>query len=167
MSGNPPEENVLDRSTWYYFWRLATYAPWIYFSLGLMRILIFAVAPQITGLITRAFYDSLTGDAPAGLNPWTLSALIVATALARTGFIFVDIIVHFQYRFTVGALLRKNMLNRILDRPGARAVPGSPGEAISRFRGDVQEAVGFLSQLPFLAGFGLYLIRNGFQQLLV
>ena len=23
------------------------------------------------------------------------------------------------------------------DRPGARAVPGSPGEAISRFRGDV------------------------------
>jgi ATP-binding cassette subfamily B protein len=50
------------------------------------------------------------------------------------------------------------MLNRILDRPGARAVPGSPGEAISRFRGDVQEAVGFLSQLPFLTGFGLFTI---------
>jgi ATP-binding cassette subfamily B protein len=84
--------------------------------------------------------------------------LIVATAVARTGFIFVDILVHFRYRFTIGALLRKNMLNRILDRPGARAVPGSPGEAISRFRGDVQEVVGFLSQLPFLAGFGLFTV---------
>jgi ATP-binding cassette subfamily B protein len=84
--------------------------------------------------------------------------MIVAIALVRTGFIFVDIIVHFRYRFTVGALLRRNMLNRILDRPGARAVPGSPGEAISRFRGDVQEVVGFLSQLPFLLGFGLFTV---------
>jgi ATP-binding cassette subfamily B protein len=155
---NTDQERLLDRSTWYYIWRLATYAPWTYVGLGLLRVLIFAVAPQATGLITRAFYDSLTGDAPAGLNPWTLCALIVATATARTGFVFVDIIVHFRYRFTVGALLRKNMLNRILDRPGARAVPGSPGEAISRFRGDVQEVVGFLSQLPFLAGFAMFTI---------
>jgi ATP-binding cassette subfamily B protein len=152
------QEKLLDRSTWYYIWRLAAYAPWIYFSLGLMRILIFAIAPQITGLITRAFYDRLTGDAPAGLNPWTLSALIVATAAARTGFVFVDIIVHFRLRFTIAALLRKNLLNRILERPGARAVPGSPGEAISRFRGDVREVVGFLSQLPFLVGFGLFTV---------
>jgi ATP-binding cassette subfamily B protein len=153
MSDHTDPENVLERSTWYYLGRLAAYAPWTYILLGLMRILIFA-----TGLITRAFYDSLTGDAPAGFDPWTLSALIVATALARTGFVFTDILVHFRYRFTIEALLRKNLLNRILDRPGARAVPGSPGEAISRFRGDVQEVVGFLSQLPFLAGFGLFTI---------
>ncbi|NIM55135.1 MAG: hypothetical protein GTO15_11015, partial [Pseudomonas stutzeri] len=55
----------------------------MYITLGLMRILIFGVAPQATGLITRAFYNRLTGDAPMGLDVWTLSALIVATALAR------------------------------------------------------------------------------------
>jgi ATP-binding cassette subfamily B protein len=36
-------------------------------------------------------------------------------------------------------LLRKNMLRHILRRPGASALPDSPGEAISRFRGDVFE----------------------------
>ncbi len=36
-------------------------------------------------------------------------------------------------------LLRKNLLGRILQQPGARALPDSPGEAISRFQGDVFE----------------------------
>src|SRR5262249_44041885 len=38
-----------------------------------------------------------------------------------------------------GALLRHNVLQRILERPGARPLPASPGEAISRFRNDVDE----------------------------
>ncbi len=36
-------------------------------------------------------------------------------------------------------LLRHNLLQHILRRPGAAALPDSPGEAISRFRGDVFE----------------------------
>ena len=36
-------------------------------------------------------------------------------------------------------LLRANLLRHILRRPGASALPDSPGEAISRFRGDVFE----------------------------
>jgi ATP-binding cassette subfamily B protein len=143
-------------SAWKLLWRLAAYAPGMYITLGLMRMLIFGVAPQATSLITRAFYDRLTGDAPVALDPWTLSALIVGIALARTAVVFGDILIHFNFRFTVSALLRKNLLNRILDRPGARAVPGSPGEAISRFRGDVDEVVRILAELPFLAGFTLF-----------
>lgn len=42
------------------------------------------------------------------------------------------------------ALMHNNMLGRILERPGARSLPEAPGEAISRFRGDVWE-------LPFYA----------------
>jgi ATP-binding cassette subfamily B protein len=145
-------------AAWKHLWKLATYIPWMYITLGLMRMLIFGVAPQATGLITRAFYNRLTGDAPVALDPWTLSALIVGIALARTGIVFADILIHFNFRFTVGALLRKNMLNRILDRPGARAVPGSPGEAISRFRGDVDEVVRILAELPFLSGFALFTV---------
>jgi ATP-binding cassette subfamily B protein len=145
-------------SAWKLLWKLAAYAPGTYITLGLMRMLIFGVAPQATGLITRAFYNRLTGDAPVALDPWTLSALIVGVALARTGVVFGDILIHFNFRFTISALLRKNMLSRILDRPGARAVPGSPGEAISRFRGDVDEVVRILSELPFLTGFALFTV---------
>jgi ATP-binding cassette, subfamily B, bacterial len=45
----------------------------------------------------------------------------------------------------VGTLLRRNLLERILERPGARALPASPGEAVSRFRNDVAEITSFLT----------------------
>ena len=48
-------------------------------------------------------------------------------------------------QLTAAALLRRNLFARILHRPGARALPASPGEAISRFRDDVQAIVGFLT----------------------
>ena len=155
---NEQEKESLHLSTWRYLWQLVLYKPWLFVALSAMRIVIFGVAPQATGLITRAFFDTLTEDAQVGLGPYSLAALIVATAIARTAVIFVDITQHFLYRFTLGALLRKNMFSRILNRPGAQAVPGSPGEAVSRFRGDVDEVVGFLAQIPFLAGFGAFAI---------
>ena len=40
---------------------------------------------------------------------------------------------------TARALLRKNLLKLVLRRPGGRTLPSSPGEAVSRFRGDVDE----------------------------
>ena len=43
--------------------------------------------------------------------------------------------------FTTGALLRKNLLARVLERPGARALPASSGEAVSRFREDIDDTL--------------------------
>ena len=40
---------------------------------------------------------------------------------------------------TVQALMRHNLLARVLTHPGAQALPASPGEAISRFRDDAHE----------------------------
>ena len=42
------------------------------------------------------------------------------------------------------ALLQQNLLAGILRRPGASALPASPGEAISRFRDDVNETAEFM-----------------------
>ncbi|MCA9961777.1 MAG: ABC transporter ATP-binding protein, partial [Anaerolineales bacterium] len=39
--------------------------------------------------------------------------------------------------------LQVNMMKHILRRPGAAALPGSPGEAVSRFRGDVEKIMFF------------------------
>ena len=144
--------------TWKYLWRLALYRPWLVLSIMVLRMVIFAVGSQATGLIMRAFFDSLTDSAPAGMGPWGLSALFVATALARSMIVFLDITVSISTRFTLATLLRRNMFEHILDRPGARAVPGSPGEAVSRFRGDAGEFSGFVSELPFPVAFGAFAI---------
>jgi ATP-binding cassette subfamily B protein len=134
------------------------FRPWLYAGEALMLVLIYAVLPQATGLITRAFFDSLTGDAQLGLDAWSLCALLFGVALARSAVIFAARITHAVARFTIAALLRKNMLEQILDRPGARALPTSPSEAISRFRGDVDEVGRFVFQIPFEIGHVLFSI---------
>lgn len=138
--------------TWRNIWHLLRYDPRRYLGIVSLRTLIFGVGFQATGLITRAFFNRLTGDAPVSFTPWALAALLVGIALARSGLIFVDIVLDFGWSFTLKGLLRKNLFQRILDRPGASSLPDSPGEAISRFRGDADEAVDFMSQLPFLVG---------------
>lgn len=142
--------------TWKYLLKLALFQPWLFAALIAVNLIVFAVGFQITGLIMRAFFDALTGDAQAGLTPYTLSALVVATAIGRAAFIFGDVSLNVLNRFTFGALLRKNMLSAILDRPGARAVPDSPGEAISRFRSDVDEFSGFVVEVVFPFSFGVF-----------
>jgi ATP-binding cassette subfamily B protein len=144
--------------TWKYLGKLMLFRPWLFLALLSANLAVFAVGFQVTGLIMRAFFDTLTGDTQVGLNPYGLSALVVATALGRASFIFADISLHVFNRFTLGTVLRKNMFSSILDRPGARAVPGSPGEAISRFRGDVNEFSGFICELVFPFSFGIFAI---------
>jgi ATP-binding cassette subfamily B protein len=90
--------------------------------------------------------------------PAEIAAIIVGLALARAMVILADMYAHNLYTFRTGALLRKNLLTRNLERPGARAVPQSPGEAISRFRDDVNHAAEFTSEVPFIIGLGLFAI---------
>jgi ATP-binding cassette subfamily B protein len=150
----PPEKPAL--KTWWYLWRLIRFRPWLYLALGVLETLFFGVFPQMIGLITYAFFNTLTGDAPASIGPWGLIALLVVTAVARVAAICGDVAVYFTFMYTIGALLRKNLFEHILKRPGARAVPGSPGEAISRFRGDVDEIANFMAESLILTGFGLF-----------
>jgi ATP-binding cassette, subfamily B, bacterial len=115
----------------------------------LLRFIIFSVSFQVVGLITRAFFDSLTGDAELMFGPYALCAFLIANGLVRAGAIFLDIPVHFRTVFAFGALIRRNAFVHILEQPGASALPSSPGESISRFRGDADELVNFMTQLPF------------------
>jgi ATP-binding cassette subfamily B protein len=153
----PDRERPPDES-WRYFWGLIRYSSWLYAALAGMRIFIFGIAPQLSGLVLREFFNTLSGSAALGLTPEAIAAIVVGLALARAMVIFGDLYGHFFYGFRTGALLRKNMLTCILDRPGARAVPQSPGEAISRFRDDVNNAADFTAQLPFLIGQALFAI---------
>jgi ATP-binding cassette subfamily B protein len=114
------------------------------------------VFPQVVAWITFTYFDTLSGDSQIGLSVSAIIALLIVTALARAVAIFGDVAVYFSFMYSLEALLRKNLFTRILKRPGARAVPGSPGEAISRFRGDVQEVANFMAESLILLGFGFF-----------
>jgi ATP-binding cassette subfamily B protein len=144
--------------TWRFVWRLVRFRPWLYLILGFLETLFFGVFPQLTGLITYELFNTLSGDSQIGVGLWGLVTLLVAAAIGRAVALFLDVTVYFTLMYTISALLRQNLFENILKRPGARAVTGSPGEAVSRFRGDVDEISHFMAELLYLVGFGLFTI---------
>jgi len=140
-----------DRMTLHLMWGLIKYQPGRY----ILDVLAWAsvwVMPAIPGLITKAFFDRLTGGATAGFTVGTLIAFLGAYAVARVGIVQFGMYNDENFRFRGSVLLRRNMLDRILELPGARAVPDSPGEAISRFRDDVDQVAETISWTTDMVG---------------
>jgi ATP-binding cassette subfamily B protein len=150
--------NTKRPSTWWYIWQLTKYKPWIYGAFGLMEILIFGVFPQLTGLTIQAIFNLLTGEVQTGFSLTGLAAILVAIGIGRGLAFFTDVFLYFTFQYTVTALLRVNMFDTILSRPGAKAVPESPGEAVSRFRDDAAEVAWFMSEMLIVFGFGFFAV---------
>lgn len=128
-------------------WRLITYKPWLSISfMGLWLIVhIMEIAPR---LILKAFFDTITGDQP--FRSGVLGIIIVV--LASRGFHIFTIgtgaIFCARRRFTIGALLRRNLLDHILNQPGAHAIGGPTGEALNIMRddaGEIDALIGWLA----------------------
>ncbi|MBD0380241.1 ABC transporter ATP-binding protein [Paenibacillus sedimenti] len=126
-------------NTYQYLLRLITYRPFLYFINALAWTVIY-LAPIVPGLVTKEFFDSLTGNSKLGYSVWGIIALLMAATLGRIMLIVVGFITDVNFRFRMGMLLRRNLLEHVLKQPGARAIPVSPGEAISHFRDDVDQS---------------------------
>jgi ATP-binding cassette subfamily B protein/ATP-binding cassette subfamily C protein len=152
-------------------WKLLThlmcYAPKLYLIDSLLWILIEGL-PAVPGLIIREFFNALTGDSQLGFSPWALIALFMAIGLGRVVVIFVGRLTKSQLRFTLSSLLRRNLWERILNRPGAQPLTGggeagktvSPGEMISYFRDDTDQIEDNVVGVSEIAGSGLFALGS-------
>ena len=125
--------------TWRYLLKMARYAP----GLVALHALLWAtmdLSALLPGLIARAFFDTLTGDAELPVGEAGLIGLLLALGIAQAALWLVAGFVEIVMRFTMSGLLRRNLLRHVLDRPGALALPFSTGETISRFRDDAHQA---------------------------
>lgn len=125
-------------SSFRYMMRLIGYRKSWYIANAILWTIIYLM-PIFPGLITKAFFDSLMPDQPAEIGIGMLVLLLIAAAVARSGFIYLGFITDVNFRFRVGMLLRRNLLEHVLKEPGAKAIPCSPGEGISYFRDDVDQ----------------------------
>jgi len=125
-------------STFAFLWRLTKYQPLRYILNAFVWSLIY-LAPIVPGWITKQFFDTLSGEAAFGFSIGTLIVLLLAAAFGKSILILLGFVTDVGFRFRIGALLRRNMLKHILKEPGAKAIPCSPGEAISGFRDDVDQ----------------------------
>lgn len=138
-------QNKQTLPAWKQIVRLARYRPLIYLTSGLTASIMFYLFPLVPGLIVRDIFDQLSGSAAAGLNIWGLVALLAGVSVARVIALVMAIMAESTTQIMVSTLLRRNVLAHILKRPGAHSLPASAGEAISRFRDDAEEVVGFLT----------------------
>jgi ATP-binding cassette subfamily B protein len=149
-------------------WRLVRFRPWLW-TLNLGSITLLIVIAMAPGIISREFFNHLSGAAaaadggPAGLAQlpglwglpgwlWGLCLFQVLSTLGRIAFGFGCQLTNGPFMFEGAALMQRNLLARVLERPGARALPSSPGEAISRFREDADETPGFMMGFNDMCG---------------
>jgi ATP-binding cassette subfamily B protein len=104
---------------------------------------IFHSLPLLIGIGMQWFFDRATAGSS---NYMWLAAPLIFIALiraARVGTFFAAFYAWITYIYHIQAILRTNMLAGIMRWPG-RNLPASPGEAMSRFRDDVDEVVEYV-----------------------
>ena len=132
--------------------RLLWFRKWNFLFMAVSRVLIFGVSFQMVGIVARVLLDELSGDRPLVFGPWMLCGGLMAIALARAVVVFIDVPIHFRTEFALTSLLRKNVIERILEQPAGHALPHTAGEAISRLRGDVDGVVRLINESSFQIG---------------
>ncbi len=118
-----------------FLWRLFRYRP-LMLILTILGDTSFFLGRLFFGLILQAFFNMLGAQHGLAISILLLLGLQVLIAFVRGLLDIGDQLTSITFGFSTRALLDTNMLRRILERPGARAVPDSPGAAISSFRDD-------------------------------
>ncbi len=138
-------------TVWMLAWRLLRATPSLYalsLALQVLRLSLLVVP----GLIVAAIFDTLTRRAHVTWGLWALIALLVAATLPRIVVLLSAVFVEYTCYYLGGALLRRNLLARILARPGAQPPPHATGETVSRLMWDVPELMEYLRFSVFVLG---------------
>ena len=136
---NSNELNIPALPTWKVIYQMIRFRPF-YWLIDLISVALIRFCWQVApALILKAFFDMITGEKILAFGVWTIVAFFVATWIGRVvssyGFYYADVPIFAE----MNTLLRKNLLQHILKRPGASQLPDSPGEAVSRFKTDVDQ----------------------------
>lgn len=145
--------------TYQYFWKLITYRP-KYYTIDVFSMILNLGLFTVQGLILRAFFDYLTGEAQFSLE-WVVSAQVGYGLLVIIGMMGAMLAFnHFLYHTT--ALLIRNLFGRILQMPGGRPLPVqengkvmSTGQAVSTLRDDTKEMSFGIALVDDLIGAGV------------
>lgn len=116
--------------------RLLRFQPQQYLLLICVNIVFYA-GRLAFGLILQAFFNALPYSTSTSAYMWSLIGALIAVALVRAGFQFLRVHASQTWMFSQLRLVHRNLLRRLLELPGARAVIGPPGEIISNLRDDV------------------------------
>jgi ATP-binding cassette subfamily B protein len=136
---NANQPNIPALPAWKVIYQMIHFRPFLWVVDFLSVALIRFSAQVAPALVLKTFFDTLIGEVQLTFGIWTIVAFFLAIWLGRVlasyGFYYADVPIFAE----MNTLLRKNLLRHILKRPGAAQLPDSPGEAVSRFKTDVDQ----------------------------
>lgn len=118
--------------------RLVRNEPVAYLTTWLGWVLFFSV-PLATGLLVKVILDRVADGTTSGV--WALLAAVVGIEAVRWAWLVVIAVQWHGCWVGWQTVPRVNMLRSLAEEPGPAAgrLPGAPGEAVSRFRDDVED----------------------------
>lgn len=137
----------------HYFWRLIRFSPLLY-ALSFILSLAYYGFPLFVGLIMRAFFNVLTGEAEVAFDLWTLVILFLATKLTIQIFEQSYAATYAYLEGKLQTLIRKNLFKRLLRAVGLHSMQSS-GEIVNRFDDDAKGAIAPITIIIELSGHAL------------
>ena len=143
--------------TWQSLWRIMRYRPWLYVLEGLLLTL-FTFSRVAFGAIVQDFFNLLPTQPHLSFTLWALMVILALVAILRVGVILGETLTETYSDFMHKTLLQRNILDYILQRPGAQSLACSPGEALNILRDDALNVENLLQDLLWVIGFALFSI---------
>ena len=175
---NSKKKNNKNTKTYYTVFRLIKFRP-LFWTINLMSVILTLLLFLVPGKVLKYHFKTISDTVnielskshgnegeDLGIYFIIIIGIFLLTELLR--FIFLNAQIRSTVPFFVHSvtLLRKNLLKNILKRPGSSALPDSPGEAISRFRGDAFQIPMFANWLNsiiasfFFSVVAIYIMYN-------
>jgi ATP-binding cassette subfamily B protein len=128
-----------------FLWRLMRNKTLLY-AINLGSVVGLMIAVQLPGLAMRQWFDNMSKGTLAGFNFWSLLALIGVAMFGELLGIYGIIRANVPLRIINQTLIQRNLIARLFQRPGAKALPEkeSTGKAVSRLKHDVAELPEFM-----------------------
>jgi ATP-binding cassette subfamily B protein len=143
--------------TWQSLWRIMRYRPWLYVLEGLLLTL-FTFSRVAFGVIVQDFFNLLPTQPHLSFTLWALMVILALVAILRVGVILSETLTETYSDFMHKTLLQRNILDYILQRPGAQSLACSPGEALNILRDDALNVENLLQDLLWVIGLALFSI---------
>lgn len=124
-------------------WRLIRLRPTLYI-VNLLSLLLLESGWFFPGLLSREFFNLITPGERTGWNMPTIVIALLMCGVARAVGLFGLPVTNRPFGEQSRLMFQRNVLGRILELPGARALAEPAGQAINRLRDDALE----ISTLP-------------------
>ncbi|MCA9969908.1 MAG: ABC transporter ATP-binding protein [Anaerolineales bacterium] len=143
---------------WRGTWALIRYRPG-FFAVNVIFASAWLVTRLVPGWVEKQVYDRLTAanvTTETAVAIWGILGMLVAVEIARLASEVFGQWGGMRLRNAGGSLMRKNVVQAILRKPGARPLPVSSGDAVSRLSNDLADFADFPTWTPEVVGHGLF-----------